>query len=354
MTEVNPKNARLIVEWTEELEEEYSDSTVDQKLAALAHYETATAFANFTDFDREKARCFVESILAKDVLSRTRVSSVRHVKSFFEWMVMAGKIPGKQARPPLKSLKLPKKSRRAGQAARRVKFATVEQITATLLAMPKTNAVERRNRALIAFTLLSGARDGAIISMRVGNVDLAGKEVLQHPDEVDTKASKQIHTWFFPVGDVIENEVADYIVFLRDDLEYTDQDPLFPATFVGQDENDRFVSAGLSKKRWASAQSMRDIFKAAFKANGLPYFNPHSFRNTLMALAYEMKLPPDEIKAWSQNLGHEKLDTSFNSYGNLSPERQRVAILGLHDRLKVVKGSNADTIAQIKALAASL
>ena len=247
---------------------------------------------------------------------------------------MSGKIPGKQARLPLKSLKLPKKARRAGQATRRVKFASITQITNTILAMPKTNAIERRNRALIAFTLLSGARDGAIISMNLGHVDLDGKEVLQHPDEVNTKASKQIFTWFFPVGDQIIEEVENYILFLKTELGFTNEDPLFPSTLIGQDENDRFKSRGLTKKRWSSAQPMRNIFKAAFKHNDLPYYNPHSFRNTLMALAQELKLPPEEIKAWSQNLGHEKLDTSFNSYGNLSPDRQRSVILGLHNKPK--------------------
>jgi len=64
----------------------------------------------------------------------------------------------------------------------------------------------------------------------------------------------------------------------------------------------------------------------------MPYFNPHSFRKTLMALAYEMNLSGEEIKAWSQNLGHEKLDTSVNSYGPVSLDRQRARMLALHER----------------------
>jgi len=37
-----------------------------------------------------------------------------------------------------------------------------------------------------------------------------------------------------------------------------------------------------------------------------------------MARAYELELHGEALKAWSQNLGHEKLDTSVNSYGNLT------------------------------------
>jgi hypothetical protein len=62
---------------------------------------------------------------------------------------------------------------------------------------------------------------------------------------------------------------------------------------------------------------------------GLPYFNPHSFRNTLVQRAYELKLEAEQFKAWSQNLGHEHCLTTFSSYGNLAPHRQAEIIRGL-------------------------
>jgi len=43
----------------------------------------------------------------------------------------------------------------------------------------------------------------------------------------------------------------------------------------------------------------------------LPYFNPHSFRNTLVRLGQEICRSPEEFKSWSQNLGHEKVLTTF-------------------------------------------
>jgi hypothetical protein len=61
----------------------------------------------------------------------------------------------------------------------------------------------------------------------------------------------------------------------------------------------------------------------------LPYFNPHSFRNTLVQLAYELKLNAEQFKAWSQNLGHEHCLTTFSSYGTLPPHRQAEIIRGL-------------------------
>jgi hypothetical protein len=58
-------------------------------------------------------------------------------------------------------------------------------------------------------------------------------------------------------------------------------------------------------------------------------FNPHSFRNTLVQLAYELKLNAEQFKAWSQNLGHEQCLTTFSSYGTLPPHRQAEIIRGL-------------------------
>ncbi len=337
MIKVNAENERVKMAWIDELEAEYAPSTVDQKLKALDTFEQATSFASFTDLNRKHAKTFLDAVMTRDISNATRASCVNNVKAFFEWMVMSERLKGKQARLPIKALRLTRKGQRAAKSQRQVKRATVAHITQTILAMPKTNApqtsaIERRNRALIAVTLLSGARDGAIVSMNVGHVDLAGKEFHQHPDEVNTKASKLIHTWFYPVGDEIMTEVADYIDYLKTELGFGDDDPLFPATNQAQDENDRFISDGLTKRHWASAQPMRGIFKAAFRASGLPYYNPHSFRHTLMALAYEFKLSPEALKAWSQNMGHEKLDTSVNCYGKLSLDRQKTLILELHER----------------------
>jgi len=329
MTETNPKNERLKLAWIEELEVQKADSTIDQKLAALAGYEAATKWADFEKFSREHVNAYLETVRSLSVTTRTKAAKVRHVKDFFKWMVMDERLKPKQARKPLLALRLTDKEQRAGRASNMVKFATVEQIIATITAMPKTNAVERRNRALLAFTLLSGARDGAIISMTVGHVRQAEREVIQHPDTTNTKASKHILTWFYPVGDFIESEVADYIGYLKDGLGFTDNDPLFPATQNGHDENDRFTPNGLTQRHWSTAQPMRNIFREAFKGNGMQYYNPHSFRNTLTALSYQLKLDPMSMKAWSQNMGHEHLDTTYNSYGQLSPNAQREAMLGL-------------------------
>jgi len=320
MTKVNPKNERLKLDWLKELERDDSPSTIDHKLAALACFEEATDYLDFEKITEEAVDRFTEYVTTRPTRSRTNVATVYSVKSFFQWMVMD---------------------------------ATIAQIEAAVMAMPQTTAIERRNRALIAFTLVSGARAAAIISMRVKHVDLINKHVHQDPNEVDTKAGKQINTWFFPVGAFFIKEVEDYLAYLKTEQGFTPDDYLFTKDERGHDENKQFCIVGITKERWANAQPMRDIFRKAFNAVELPYFNPHSFRKTLMARAYELELHGEALKAWSQNLGHEKLDTSVNSYGNLSEDRHRARILAMHDKPKAVDGDDRPvTLAELKALLA--
>jgi integrase len=90
-----------------------------------------------------------------------------------------------------------------------------------------------------------------------------------------------------------------------------------------------FVASGLDRKHWSNAGPIRKIFKDAFAAAGLPYFNPHSFRNSLALLGGQICKSPEAYKAWSQNLGHENVLTTFLSYGDVAPHRQAEIIRGL-------------------------
>ena len=72
----------------------------------------------------------------------------------------------------------------------------------------------------------------------------------------------------------------------------------------------------------SSAGPIRTIFKDAFIAAGLPYFNPHSFRKTLALLGGDLCETAEHYKVWSQNLGHDHVLTTFTSYGDVSSYRQ--------------------------------
>jgi len=173
------------------------------------------------------------------------------------------------------------------KAVREPRVPTMEEIKSVLAAMPSGTAIEKRNRALVAFTLLTGARDNATASMRLKHLDLAGRQIFQDARDARTKFSKSFATFFFPVGDDIEAIFVDWVAFLRNELGFSHDDPLFPATKMAPGADGNFASVGLAREGWSTASPIRAIFKGAFEGAGLRYFNPHSFRKTLVRLGMD-------------------------------------------------------------------
>lgn len=108
-------------------------------------------------------------------------------------------------------------------------------------------------------------------------------------------------------------------------------DLLFPATLLELAESRQFEAVGVVRKHWSTAAPIRAIFRGAFESAGLPYFNPHSFRSTLVQLGQTLCRDPEQFKAWSQNLGHEGVLTTFLSYGSVSRARQGEILRHLSD-----------------------
>ena len=221
----------------------------------------------------------------------------------------------------------------------------MEQIEHVIKTMPAETDIERRNRALVAFTLLTGARDSAIASMKLKHVDLITNSVNQDAREVKTKFSKTFNTFFFPVGEEVREIVAAWVSYLRNEKLWGNDDPLFPATYISLGATRQFEATGLTRKNWSSAMPIRTIFREAFANAGLPYFNPHSFRNTLVQLGQDICKTPEQFKAWSQNLGHEKVLTTFLSYGEVACQRQGEIIRGLAAPQQAMQ-SDANEIAE--------
>ena len=76
--------------------------------------------------------------------------------------------------------------------------------------IPISTDIEQRNRALIAFTILTGARDGVIALFKLRHIDITEGRIDQGARELQTKFSKSFVTAFFPVGDDIQSTVVDW------------------------------------------------------------------------------------------------------------------------------------------------
>jgi len=307
----------------------YSEQTIDAVAKAIARFEAYTRYKDFKAFHIDQARAFKQGLADQrgcrsgEPLSKaTLYATLTALKRFFHWL--AGQ-PGYKSRisySDAEYFNLSTKETRIAKTTRPARVPTLEQIWHVIRSMPATNDIERRDRALIAFSILTGARDGAVASFKLRHIDIEQGQINQDAREVQTKFSKSFVTTFFPVGDDIRAEVVDWVNYLRTEKLWGLDDPLFPKTKVAVGDNLRFGVVGLDHEHWSNAGPIRTIFKEAFAAAGLPYYNPHSFRKTLALLAAKKCNSPEEYKAWSQNLGHEDVLTTFRSYGNVSSHRQ--------------------------------
>jgi len=331
MKKHNPGNERIKRKYFAFLKEakRHSEPTVDAAAKALNRFEVYSKFRDFKTFHFEQAIAFKRHLAeqkgqqsGKKLSKATLHATLTQLKRFFQWLAWQ---PGYKSRiqySDAEYFNLSDKDTRIATAKRHQKAPTMEQIKHIISTMPTDTEIERRNRTLVAFTLLTGARDSAIASMKLKHVDLIAGCVNQDAREVKTKFSKTFNTFFFPVGEEVRGIVAEWVSYLRDEKLWGNDDPLFPSTHVAMGPSRQFEVAGLKRAHWSTATPIRKIFRDAFTAVGLPYFNPHSFRNTLVHLGEKVCKTPEHFKAWSQNLGHEKVLTTFLSYGEVACQRQ--------------------------------
>jgi integrase len=331
MRKHNPENERIKRAYFLYLKEarRLSEHSIDAVAAALSRFETYTNCRDFKRFHKQQAVAFKRklseqvSLQTGEPLSKhTLFTTLSALRAFFQWL--AGQ-PGYRSHLTYSDgdyFNLSEKEARVAKASPEKRTPSIEQVLRALHAMPAVSAIEKRNRAVVAFILLTGARDGAAASLKLKHVDLAEGKVVQDAREVRTKFSKTFKTWFFPVGEEVPRIVIDWVTFLQKEILFGPDDPLFPATKVTLGEDQQFEATGLWRSHWSTATPIRRIFKDAFTRAGLPYFNPHSFRRTLAQLGERLCHNPEEFKAWSQNLGHEMVLTTFSSYGEVARDRQ--------------------------------
>lgn len=335
----NAENVRIKRQYFAYLKEamRHSEQTVDAVAKALARFEEYNKMRDFKAFHYQQAVAFKNYLAEQrgqqsgEKLSKATLhATLANLKRFFHWLAGQPGYKSKFQYSDADYFNLSDNDVRVATAKRQQKAPTLEQVKHVIANMPSDTDIQKRNRALVAFTLLTGARDSAIASMKLKHVDLQAGSVFQDARDVKTKRRKTFTTYFFPVGDDVRAIVEEWVTYLREEKLWGNDAPLFPATRVAYEQSSgEFGVAGLDCKGWGSASPIRTIFKEAFESAGLPYFNPHSFRDTVVHLGETICKSPEDFKAWSQNLGHEQVLTTFLSYGEVAPRRQGEIIQGL-------------------------
>ncbi len=338
MKKHDPNNERIKRKYFSFLKEakRYNESTVDAVAKALNRFEVYTKFRDFKSFHFKQAIGF-KNYLAKQKsqnsekpLSKSTLhATLTQLKYFFQWLEREPGYKSSIQYFDAEYFNLSGNDIHIATAKRQQKTPTIEQIKHVIREMPTDTEIQCRNRALVAFTLLTGARDSAIASMKLKHVNMIDACVSQDAREVKTKFRKTFSTFFFPVGNEIRTIVEEWVLFLKEKKMWGNDDPLFPSTLVEVGNSHQFEATGLKRAHWNTTSPIRKIFREAFTHSGLPYYNPHCFRNTLAQYGQKICQTPEHFKAWSQNLGHSKVMTTLTSYGEVAYQRQGEIILTL-------------------------
>lgn len=300
-----------------------ADATIEQIMKAIERYEACTSRADFGTFDQRKAVRFKDHMAAQELAKATILSTVTALKRFFGWLSHQSGYRSRIRRTDIEYLNLADRDIRAAKAPADRPAPSLDQVRKAFAGMPTKTTIDRRDRAVFALLGLTGIRDGALITLKLKHFNETDLRILQNPNEVATKNAKRIDTFLIDIASELKAALIDWKHHLVEKELFSPTDPLFPKTAIGQDRNDCFVAVGLSREHWASAQSVRNLVKAAFEAVGLPYFHPHTFRHMLVEQAYRLCRTPEQFKAWSQNFGHEDVLTTLRSYGKIDLQRQR-------------------------------
>src|SRR5262249_24608489 len=143
-----------------------SAATVDQVAAALADFEKSTSHRDFGSFRPEQAQSYKRRLseatnpkTGKPLAKATIASRLAALKAFFQWLAQQPGFKSRVSYPEAEYFNPSATDTRIAKAVREKRVPSVEQVRHVLTVMPVGSDIERRDRALVAFALLSGARD---------------------------------------------------------------------------------------------------------------------------------------------------------------------------------------------------
>jgi len=303
------------------------EKSIDKVRAALVKFEDCTKFKPFKAFHIEQARQFKDTLAraktaqGKPLSLTTTDATLRLVKGFFHWLAGQQGYKKVVTYADVEYFNNNRNDARAAHAQRPVQFPTTQAAYHAFQAMVAKSEAQRRDKAMFAFVMITGARAGAVASLRLKHINLVDGFVYQDGREVNTKARKTITTWFFPMHLDYLVCFTEWVMFLRNDKFFGAEDALFPKPEQRM-VNGKFNYDTLSRKPYAGSAQVNAAFRGAFAQVQMHPYTPHSIRKTLGQELSDRNLPLDAQKAWSQNLGHENFTTTVSSYLPVSTQQQ--------------------------------
>jgi site-specific recombinase XerC len=337
-TSVPPESCKSNQRWLNEYRvylegyRELQPDTVDEHLRSISRmsaffkhspYEAVSIqqILNFKSALREQRNCDNREGLSPSTISHTLL----HCSAFYKWFMERPSTKLDPHLPGYFNLSRGEKSTAASIA--KGTNLTFDQAICIFAAMPASNPLEIRNRAIIAMFICTGIRIAALTTLRGKHVNVHTRWINQDPREVETKFGKHIRTYCLNLGTEFLEAIMAWSKW-REQNGFCGNDPFFLP--------DRYVqpnSVGLGYKPasaepaqcWKSTDPVQQIVKQAAEAAGYVELNvtSHDFRKVahpFLAKRGAMTIP--EEVALQLNFGHTPVETIRKHYADMQENRR--------------------------------
>ena len=298
----------------------FSKATIDFNLNTLSKYDTYSKNEDYVKFNTHRATGFKDYLKKKSAPTSYR-NNLKRLQKFFIWLSEQKGYKSKIAKESIEFLNVSRKDEAIAKTGKLRKYPSLEYVIALAKSIVPITDIDKRDRALIAFACLTGLRDSAIASLPMKAINLSDMIVNQDPNYVKTKFNKHIPSKIFNFNTELLQYFIDWYKYLVA-KGHKETDPLFPRSKVNKiDGNLCFEKATeIEPVFWQGNATIISMFKTRSKKAGLEYFQPHTYRHLAVKLAMAKAKNGEEIKAISQNFGHEYVATTFSIYGNYQKE----------------------------------
>ena len=316
-SKLNPNNENLKIEFKKYLtkvkDEKLKESTAEEKIRSIRMYEELFKSNDLEKFDANFGIMFCDHLNSQDIKVITRIKHKNNLRYFFEWLFTNKKIKDSKMKLACLSTLIPTEEEvRLARRMEYVEYPTDEQISKIINIEPDS-IITRRNRALIAFLCITGARISAVATAQIQDIDIEKKLFFQDPLEgVHTKKDKYIVTRFFEYNNTL---VEIFIEWYKEiSSKCTEDNFLFPQITEGYNGDE------LSKTSYGDKSEFASLIKKICKTAKIPEYHPHSFRHYTIFKALHSVKNGIQLKALSQNVGHEEICTILEQYAKMKPE----------------------------------
>jgi site-specific recombinase XerD len=328
-----------------------SESTVRIVRRTLVKYDEFSKQADYGKFDIDKAVRFKEWLKVKNTPTTSYASYCKQMQKFLKWLAMQKGYKQKITIDIINYLKISNKEEALVNSGKPRRIPDLEYVRKLANSIIGQTEVSLRDRALVAFTCLTGMRDNAIASLPLKAFDRNMLVIYQNPYYgVKTKFTKTITSKIFNFDDNLLAYLLEWHKKLKE-KGFNENEPLFPRSKSKITEGNLSYEPSQEVEGifWQSGAAVRNVFKHRAEKAGLEYYPPHTYRHLAIRLALAKATNGEEFKAVSQNFEHKDVSTTLSVYGNYQQE-ELINKLSMIDCRKKDISEDSKKLMQIKKL----